>query len=91
MTLFFLNLRRRDDTPRLIASCTIVGERQGFSSRERGFEDAGAARQALEAAGVEGSRLEYLFGQTHGDSATTLELTRTQAYSLGVLRLENTE
>lgn len=91
MTLFFLNLRRRDEAPKLIASCSIVGERRGFSSRERGFDDAGAARQALEAAGVERSRLEYVFGPTHGDSARTLELTQMQAYSLGVLRLEDTE
>jgi hypothetical protein len=53
MTLFFFNLRKLGDTPKLIARCTIVGERQGFSSRERQFDDADAARQALEAAGVE--------------------------------------
>jgi len=91
MTLFFLNLRRRDDTPKLIASCAIVGEPQGFSSREREFDDAGAARQALEAAGVEQSRLEYVLGRIHGDWATTLELTPAQARSLNVLRLADTE
>ena len=91
MTLVFLNLRRRDDTPRLIASCTIVGERQGFSSREREFDDAGAVRQALEAAGVERSRLEYIFGRTHGDWTTSLELTPAQAQSIKVLRLADAE
>ncbi|HEX7157430.1 MAG TPA: hypothetical protein VF214_00340 [Edaphobacter sp.] len=91
MTLVFLNLRSRDYTPKLITSCTIVGERQGFSSRERGFDDAGAARQALEAAGIERFRLEHVFRPTHGDWATTLELTPTQARLLNVLGLDNAE
>lgn len=91
MTLFFLNLRSADNAPKVIATCTIVGERQGFSSREREFDDVGSATQVLEAVGVERSRLEYVFGRTYGHWATALELTATQAQLLDVLRLDNSE
>lgn len=91
MELFFFNLRRPNETPTLIGSCTIIGEPHRYSRHYREFNNEREAAEALQAAGIDRSRFEYLLARTRPDWATALEVTALQAQQLDVLRIRNTE
>jgi len=79
MPTFVLNLRRKDHTHRLVGSCSIIGETQGFEPHRREFADEREATKALAAAGIDRSR------------CGSIEVSQNEAQKLDVLWIDSTE
>lgn len=91
MPTFVLNLRRKDHTHRLVGSCSIIGETQGFEPHRREFADEREATKALAAAGIDRSRCDCIAEDAPPDWASSIEVSQNEAQKLDVLWIDSTE
>jgi hypothetical protein len=91
MPVFVCTLSRKDETRRLIVTCTVVGEEQGYETHQREFENAAQATKALSGAGVGRDRCGPVPEDADPDWSCSFEISHNEAQRLDVLHVDSTE
>ena len=91
MAVFVCKLSREDQTHRLIASCTVVGEEHGYETHQREFDSAAQATKALSKAGIGRDRCGPIPEDADADWSCTFEMSHNEAQKLDVLHVDSTE
>jgi hypothetical protein len=91
MPTFVFNLSRKDNTHRLVGSCSIIGETHGFKPHWREFADEREATKALVKAGIDQSRCGRVVEDAPPDWACSMEISQNEAQKLDVLWIDSTE
>jgi len=91
MAVFFFKLSRNDNTHRLVATCTVVGEEHGYETRQREFDDESQVVKALSKAGIAKDRLDSIPADLKRDWSCAFEISHNEAQKLDVLHVDSTE
>jgi hypothetical protein len=91
MAVFFFKLSRKDETPRLVASCTVIGEEHGYETRQREFDNESQAAKALSGAGIGKNRFDHVPEGAKRDWCCSFEISHNEAQKLDVLHVDSTE
>ena len=91
MATFVCKLSHKDQTPRLIVNCTVVGEEHGYETHRREFSNAAHAMKALSEAGIGRDRCGPIPEETNPDWSCSFEVSHNEAQKLDVLRVDSTE
>jgi hypothetical protein len=91
MPVFLVKLSRTDQTHRLIADCTVLGEEHGYMTRRREFDNESQAVNALSLAGIGQSRFAPIPSDAKTNWSCCFEISHNEAQKLDVLHIDSTE
>ena len=91
MPVFLCKLARKDQTPRLVVTCTVVGEDHGYETHPREFDNESHAAKALLQAGIDKNRVGSIPADAKSDWSCSFEISHNEAQKLDVLHVDSTE
>lgn len=91
MALFLCKLSHKDQTHRVVATCTVLGEDHGYETHQREFDNESQAVKALSQAGIGSNRFDPIPERTSPDWSCSFEISHNEAQRLDVLHVDSTE
>ena len=91
MPTFLFNLRYDPQSEKLIVSCPIVGETDGFRGVVRTFKSEGEVVSALNAAGIANERYQTTLSQVRSVWGSFFEISQCEAQILDILQTDTPE
>lgn len=91
MPTFLFNLRFEPQNEKLIASCPIVGEIDGFRGVVRTFTSEGEVVSALNAAGIANERYQPAVSRARIAWGSFFEISQCEAQILDILQTDSPE
>ncbi|HTF67361.1 MAG TPA: hypothetical protein VK638_32245 [Edaphobacter sp.] len=91
MPTFLFNLPCEPQNEKLIASCPIVGEIEGFRGVVRTFKSEGDVVSALNAAGIADERYQTTLSQARSAWGSFFEISQCETQKLDILQTDSPE
>jgi hypothetical protein len=91
MPTFLFNLRYEPQREKLIASCPIVGQTEGFRGVVRTFKSEDEVVSALDAAGIANERYQTALSQVRSVWGSFFEISQCEAQKLDILQTDTPE